>query len=70
MISTSSITGAGSITIAADDLSVFGQDPWWLVLIKSVSARTALMLRSAGMASPRQLYTYLPTNIFTAPLPA
>ena len=44
MISTSSITGAGSITIAADDLSVFGQDPWWLVLIKSVLIFLVLVL--------------------------
>jgi NADH-quinone oxidoreductase subunit H len=27
---------SGSITLAADDLSLFGTDPWWLVLIKSV----------------------------------
>jgi NADH-quinone oxidoreductase subunit H len=27
---------SGTITLAADDLSLFGTDPWWLVLIKSV----------------------------------
>jgi NADH-quinone oxidoreductase subunit H len=36
MISTGSITGGTSVVLAADDLSVFGQDPWWLVVIKSV----------------------------------
>jgi NADH-quinone oxidoreductase subunit H len=36
MISTGSITEATSVVLAADDLSLFGQDPWWLVVIKSV----------------------------------
>jgi NADH-quinone oxidoreductase subunit H len=40
MISTGSITGVGSITgnmvFAADDLSAFGKDAWWLVIIKAV----------------------------------
>jgi NADH-quinone oxidoreductase subunit H len=36
MISAGSITEATGVVLAADDLSLFGQDPWWLVVIKSV----------------------------------
>ncbi len=52
MISTSSIAGAtssiagapGSIVLAADDLSLFGQDPWWLVAVKSLLIFVVLVL--------------------------
>ncbi len=50
MISTSSITDlGGSITVLAsettgDDLSAFGQDPWWLILIKAVLIFVILVL--------------------------
>jgi NADH-quinone oxidoreductase subunit H len=40
MISTSS----GQLVMAADDLSLFGQDPWWLVVIKSVLIFLVLVL--------------------------
>ena len=32
------------ITMAADDLALFGQDPWWLILIKSVLIFLMLVL--------------------------
>lgn len=32
------------VTLAADDLSAFGQDPWWVVVIKVVLAFVILML--------------------------
>jgi NADH-quinone oxidoreductase subunit H len=47
MISTGSITGStssGQFVMAADDLSLFGQDPWWLVVIKSVLIFLVLVL--------------------------
>ena len=47
MISTASIAGStssGQLVLAADDLSLFGQDPWWLVLIKSVLIFLVLVL--------------------------
>jgi len=50
VISTSSITDlGGSITVLAsettgDDLSAFGQDPWWLILIKAVLIFVILVL--------------------------
>ncbi len=42
MISTSAITG--DLVLAADDLSAFGQDPWWLVIIKAVLVFVVLVL--------------------------
>jgi hypothetical protein len=33
-----------SLVTAADDLSAFGQDPWWLVLIKAVLIFLLLVL--------------------------
>lgn len=50
MISTGSITEVagsttpGQLVMAADDLSLFGQDPWWLVVIKSVLIFLVLVL--------------------------
>jgi NADH-quinone oxidoreductase subunit H len=45
VISTSSITGVpGSIARMADDLSAFGQDPWWIVVIKAVLIFVVLVL--------------------------
>jgi NADH-quinone oxidoreductase subunit H len=35
---------SADLVMAADDLSVFGQDPWWLVLIKSVLIFLVLVL--------------------------
>jgi NADH-quinone oxidoreductase subunit H len=34
----------GDLVLAADDLSAFGQDPWWLVLIKAVLVFLVLVL--------------------------
>ncbi len=45
MISTSSIAAAtDSVVLAVDDLSAFGQDPWWIVVIKSVGIFVLLVL--------------------------
>ena len=44
MISTSSITGGHDLVLAADDLSAFGQDPWWLIAIKAVLIFLVLVL--------------------------
>ncbi len=46
MISTSlaGSTTPGQLVMAADDLSLFGQDPWWLVVIKSVLIFLVLVL--------------------------
>ncbi len=43
MISTSSITVLATET-TGDDLSAFGQDPWWLILIKAVLIFLVLVL--------------------------
>ena len=38
-------TGAtGSLVLAAEELGAFGQDPWWLILIKSVLIFLVLVL--------------------------
>jgi hypothetical protein len=42
VISTS--TAAGSIALAADDLSAFGQDPWWIVVIKALGIFVLLVV--------------------------
>ena len=48
MIATGSITEVGSIALsmvsAADDLSAFGKDTWWLVIIKAVLIFLVLVL--------------------------
>ena len=45
MISSSPVLGVSdSIVLAADDLSLFGQDPWWLVAIKSLLIFVVLVL--------------------------
>ena len=38
------MTAPRSVVLAADDLSVFGQDPWWLILIKSLLIFVLLVL--------------------------
>ena len=48
-MSTGSITAAGSITLAADDLSAFGQDPWWIVVIKALGIFVLLVLLTLFM---------------------
>jgi len=42
VISTS--TAAGSVVLAADDLSAFGQDPWWIVVIKALGIFVLLVV--------------------------
>ncbi|MGA9747471.1 MAG: NADH-quinone oxidoreductase subunit NuoH [Nocardioides sp.] len=45
MISSSPVLGVSdSIVLAADDLSLFGQDPWWLVAVKSLLIFVVLVL--------------------------
>ncbi len=43
MISTGSIDSALTV-LAADDLSAFGKDPWWLILVKAVLIFLVLVL--------------------------
>ncbi len=39
-----SITSLGDVTLAADDLSAFGHDPWWVIVIKAVLIFLILVL--------------------------
>ena len=41
---TSSLVSQGDLVLAAEDLSMFGQDPWWLVVIKAVLIFLVLVL--------------------------
>ncbi len=39
-----SLAGSGDRIVAVDDLSAFGQDPWWLIIIKAVLVFLILVL--------------------------
>jgi NADH-quinone oxidoreductase subunit H len=38
------VADLGTMVVAADDLSAFGQDPWWLVIVKAVLIFLVLVL--------------------------